>query len=229
MNREHALSLARQIVANWRSPTSPSAAASPWAPMSGSLRDPAKGGVEIKIETNGLDIGDAACDKLERLKYRLLQISIDGATAAVHRSCGRAQATRRPGRPSTGSSSGAWSLSSSSSRPSINVDDAAAVYEQAAPRGVRTFVTGPMMRLGRGGGGLGHAGCDGCSMESSCRGAQRPPKPPKRQPRLACYPWGIQQEMSRAPRSPQAMLLVVPNGKVKLLNALPFAVADPQG
>jgi len=26
--------------------------------------------------------------------------------------------------------------------------------------------------------------------------------------------------------SPQAMLLVVPNGKVKLLNALPFAPAD---
>ena len=32
--------------------------------------------------------------------------------------------------------------------------------------------------------------------------------------------------MERRLESPQAMLLVVPNGKVKLLNALPFAPAD---
>ncbi len=32
--------------------------------------------------------------------------------------------------------------------------------------------------------------------------------------------------MEKRLESPQAMLLVVPNGKVKLLNALPFAPAD---
>jgi hypothetical protein len=32
--------------------------------------------------------------------------------------------------------------------------------------------------------------------------------------------------MERRRDSPQAMLLIVPNGKVKLLNALPFAPAD---
>jgi hypothetical protein len=32
--------------------------------------------------------------------------------------------------------------------------------------------------------------------------------------------------MEQRLESPQAMLLVVPNGKVKLLNALPFAPAD---
>ena len=33
-------------------------------------------------------------------------------------------------------------------------------------------------------------------------------------------------ELEKRLASPQAMLLVVPNGKVKLLNALPFAPAD---
>jgi MoaA/NifB/PqqE/SkfB family radical SAM enzyme len=42
----------------------------------------------------------------------------------------------------------------------------------------------------------------------------------------ALYPWDILEEMERRLASPQAMLLVVPNGKVKLLNALPFAPAD---
>jgi hypothetical protein len=45
-------------------------------------------------------------------------------------------------------------------------------------------------------------------------------------PALSIYPWDILTEMERRLESPQAMLLVVPNGKVKLLNALPFAPAD---
>ncbi len=43
---------------------------------------------------------------------------------------------------------------------------------------------------------------------------------------LSIYPWDILTEMERRLASPQAMLLAVPNGKVKLLNALPFAPAD---
>ena len=43
---------------------------------------------------------------------------------------------------------------------------------------------------------------------------------------LSIYPWDIVTEMETRLESPQAMLLVVPNGKVKLLNALPFAPAD---
>ena len=43
---------------------------------------------------------------------------------------------------------------------------------------------------------------------------------------LSIYPWDIVTEIERRCESPQAMLLIVPNGKVKLLNALPFAPAD---
>jgi len=43
---------------------------------------------------------------------------------------------------------------------------------------------------------------------------------------LSIYPWDIVTEIETRIESPQAMLLVVPNGKVKLLNALPFAPAD---
>ena len=43
---------------------------------------------------------------------------------------------------------------------------------------------------------------------------------------LSIYPWDILAELKKRLESPQAMLLVVPNGKVKLLNALPFSPAD---
>jgi len=45
-------------------------------------------------------------------------------------------------------------------------------------------------------------------------------------PSLSIYPWDIVTEMEQRLEHPQAMLLIVPNGKVKLLNALPFAPAD---
>jgi len=44
--------------------------------------------------------------------------------------------------------------------------------------------------------------------------------------RLSVYPWDILEELRVRWQSPQAMMLVVPDGKVKLLNALPFACAD---
>ncbi len=43
---------------------------------------------------------------------------------------------------------------------------------------------------------------------------------------LAIHPWDILIEMERRLASPQAMLLVVPNGMVKLMNALPFVAAN---
>jgi hypothetical protein len=44
--------------------------------------------------------------------------------------------------------------------------------------------------------------------------------------RLSIYPWDVREEIRVRRESPQAMMLVVPDGKAKLLNALPFAPGD---
>lgn len=183
------------------------------------------GGVEIKIETNGLDLDEAACDRLKALRIACVQISIDGATSAVHEKL----------RPGSGYKP-AWDaldrLAKRGLEPElvfiptkINVHDAVSVYEQAAARGVRTFVTGPMMRLGRAAHAWDSLACsddDWAEASMALKTAAIRLKGPK----LAIYPWGIQHEMKTRAESPQSMVLVVPNGRAKLLNALPFAVAD---
>jgi MoaA/NifB/PqqE/SkfB family radical SAM enzyme len=183
------------------------------------------GKVEIKIETNGLDLDDAACDRLKAMNIACVQISIDGATAAIHEKL----------RPGSGYAP-AWAalerLAKRGLEPElvfiptkINVKDAVAVYEQATKAGVRTFVTGPMMRLGRAAHAWDTLACtdeDWSEAVMSLKAAAAALKGP----RLAVYPWGIQQEMKTRAESPQSMVLVVPNGRAKLLNALPFAVAD---
>ena len=109
----------------------------------------------------------------------------------------------------------------------LNLGEIGDAYDLAASLGCEAFVTGPLMRLGRAAQDWdrhrarrkrsGRAAVEGCR---SARAAKRSPIA------LSIYPWDILTEMRTRLESPQAMLLVVPNGKVKLLNALPFAPAD---
>ncbi len=222
MNREQALSLARQIVSNKIAYVAFGGGEPMGCPWVWEIFEIlTAGGVEIKIETNGLDLDDAACDKLKAMKIACVQISIDGATAGVHEKL----------RPGSGYQP-AWDaidrLVKRGLEPELvfiptrfNVQDAVDVYDQAAARGIRTFVTGPMMRLGR----AAHAWDSlACSDEDWKEAVAR--LKARKGPRLAVYPWGIQHEMKTRAESPQSMVLVVPNGRAKLLNALPFAVAD---
>lgn len=226
MNREQCLSLARQIVDNGIAYVAfgggePMSSPHVW-PIFETL---AAGGVEIKIETNGLDLDDAACDRLRAMKIACVQISIDGKDAATHEKL----------RPGSGYKP-AWDaidrLVKRGLEPELvfiptrlNVRDAVAVYQQAAQRGVRTFVTGPMMRLGRAARAWDALACTDEDWAQAVMGLKAAAATLKG-PRLAIYPWGIQREMLTRAESPQSMVLVVPNGRAKLLNALPFAVAD---
>ena len=226
MNRAQALSVARQIVELGISYVAFGGGEPMGSPHVWEIFEIlAQGGVEIKIETNGLDLDDAACDRLKSLNVACVQISIDGATPAVHEKL-------RPGSAYKPAWDALDRLIKRGLEPELvfiptklNVQDAVAVYEQAARKGVRTFVTGPMMRLGRA--ALAWESL-ACSEEAWAETAMslKAAAAALKGPRLALYPWGIQQEMKTRAESPQAMMLVVPNGKVKLLNALPFSVAD---
>lgn len=184
------------------------------------------GGVEIKIETNGLLIDEAAADRLKTLNVACVQISIDGATARTHE-------TLRPGSPFQPALDSIDRLAKRGLEPelvfipsSINVEEAPLVYDLAAKHGVRTFVTGPLMRLGRAALAWDTLAPSPEAWERAVKALHARAKAKNSKPRLAVYPWGIQQEMATRAQSPQAMMLVAPNGKVKLLNALPFAAAD---
>ena len=182
------------------------------------------GGVGLKIETDGLLLDEAACVRLQELEAACVQISIDGASAAVHDRV-------RPGGSFEGAAAAVRRLAAAGLGPEVvfiptrlNLADAPAVFDLAARLGARTFVTGPLMRLGRAAAHWktlapsesdwqGTAAC----LEEKARGGKM---------RLSIYPWDIREEIRVRRDSPQAMMLVVPDGKAKLLNALPFAPGD---
>lgn len=227
LTREEALKLARDVVA----------AGIPYAAFGGGepLGVPhaweifeilTAGGVELKLETNGLYIDDAAADRLKEMDAQCVQISVDGASKATHERV-------RPGGDFDGAVASIRRLAARGLKPEyvfvpnrLNVHEAVKAYELAAELGCRTFVTGPMMRLGRAAEAWDALALSDAEWSRAAEALQARAASLGEPVKLSIYPWDILAEMRTRLESPQAMMLVVPNGKVKLLNALPFAPAD---
>ena len=186
----------------------------------------AAAGVALKIETDGSRIDEAAAERLTALSVDCIQISVDGATAATHQRL-------RPGSSFDAAVAAIERLVARGSRPQFvfvpmrqNLHEIVAAFDLAADLGCAAFVTGPLMRIGRAAADWERIGCSDSDWARAVdalreRAAATPPGIG-----LSIYPWDIVTEMQTRLEHPQAMLLVVPNGKVKLLNALPFSPAD---
>ena len=184
------------------------------------------GGVGLKIETDGSRIDEAAADRIAGLGVQCVQISVDGAKAETHERV-------RPGSSFDGAVAAIRRLTARDLRPQLvfvptrlNIEEMAETYDLAVELGCEAFVTGPLMRIGRAAAAWAGIACRDAEwreavvrLEAHARGRNAPVA-------LHIYPWDILAELEQRLASPQAMLLTVPNGKVKLLNALPFAPAD---
>jgi MoaA/NifB/PqqE/SkfB family radical SAM enzyme len=184
----------------------------------------AAGGVALKIETDGRRIDERAAERLARLGVECVQISVDGANAATHERV-------RPGGSFSAATGAIRRLVARGLAPQLvfvptrhNIREATATYDLAIELGCSAFVTGPLMRIGRAAADWDAIACSESDWQAAVRALTNHSQ--AHSTALSIYPWDILTEMEQRLASPQAMLLVVPNGKVKLLNALPFAPAD---
>ncbi len=184
------------------------------------------GGVALKLETDGSRIDEAAADRIAGLAVQCVQISVDGATAATHERV-------RPGSNFDATIASIRRLAARNQPPQFvfvpnrfNVHEAVAAFDLAADLGCNAFVTGPMMRIGRAAAAWDRIACSDDDWQRAADALRNRAAATNATIALSIYPWDIVAEIERRLDSPQAMLLVVPNGKVKLLNALPFAPAD---
>jgi MoaA/NifB/PqqE/SkfB family radical SAM enzyme len=183
-------------------------------------------GVSLKLETDGSRIDDAAADRLAALPVQCVQISVDGATATTHE-------RMRPGQSFDAATGALARLAQRGVKPQmvfapsrLNLAEMPAAYDLAASLGCDVFVTGPLMRLGRAALDWARLGPPATAWKRAEKALREHAAARGSPVQLSIYPWDIVTEASTRLASPQAMLLVVPNGKVKLLNALPFAPAD---
>jgi len=186
----------------------------------------AAAGIALKIETDGSRIDAAAADRLAALDVDCIQISIDGATAATHERV-------RPGSSFAAAVGAIERLVARGAPPQFvfvptryNIDEIVPAFDFAVNLGCSAFISGPMMRIGRAAANWDRLGCSDEAWSRAVSALRERAVSSGAAIALSIYPWDIVTEMETRLESPQAMLLVVPNGKVKLLNALPFSPAD---
>jgi MoaA/NifB/PqqE/SkfB family radical SAM enzyme len=179
----------------------------------------------LKLETEGSYIDDNGADRIAELRMQCVQISVDGAKAETHERV-------RPGASFASAIAAIERLVARGLRPQmvfvptrLNVDEIGDAFDLASSLGCEAFVTGPLMRLGRAAQDWERI-APSQAQWSRAVDDLRERAAKNTQVALSIYPWDIVTEIRTRLESPQAMLLVVPNGKVKLLNALPFAPAD---
>ena len=186
----------------------------------------ARNGVALKIETDGSRIDADAADRLAELQVRCIQVSVDGATAATH-------ARVRPGSSFEAAIGAIERLAARGLEPQFvfvptrfNLHEIVAAFDFAASLGCGAFVTGPLMRLGRAAHDWERLACSDEDWRQAAAALSERAASSATAMALSIYPWDIVTEIETRLESPQAMLLVVPNGRVKLINALPFSPAD---
>ncbi len=184
------------------------------------------GGVALKLETDASRIDEAAADRIAGLAMQCVQISVDGATAATHE-------RSRPGSSFEAATAAIRRLAARGQPPQFvfvpnrfNLHEAVAAFDLAVDLGCNAFVTGPMMRIGRAAAAWDGIACSDDDWQRAADGLRNRAATVNAPIALSIYPWDIVTEIERRVDSPQAMLLMVPNGRVKLLNALPFSPAD---
>ena len=183
-------------------------------------------GIQLKIESNGQRLDDAALTRLARLPIRSVQISLDADTQSIyakqrpgghlekaHAAC---RAVRAAGLP----------LEVTFAPTRINIHEAQAVIERAVTLGAYRFNTGKLMRIGTAA-RLWHKLAPSAEQYRIFRNVLDAGARQVGDAMRLCYaPFSIEESLRDFIEQAPATMLVLPNGKVKVAAALPYLCAD---
>ena len=183
-------------------------------------------GISLKIETNGEFIDKDTAVRFAELKMRSVQISLDGATGETHEKLRKR---------------GDWEKAVAACKLLIkndvnteivfvptqfNIHEIGDIIELAYSLGVYGFYTGKTMRIGRAAKNWDII----CPSEEEYAKffdvLQEKTEKYKGKMKIYHYPYDVIEELKYRLEKPSASLLVIPNGKVKLIGPLPFICGD---
>ena len=182
--------------------------------------------ISLKIETNGEFIDEETAGKLAALKLRSVQVSLDGATPVTHERL-------RMG--------GDWEKAVAACRylvelgvnteivfvpTKFNIHEAGELIDLAYSMGIYGVYTGKTMRIGRAARNWDILCPSEAEYERFFDVLEEKAAAYKGLMKVYYYPYDVIEELKYRLESPSASLLVVPNGKVKLIGPLPFVCGD---
>lgn len=183
-------------------------------------------GLDLKIETNGQLINRKVASRLARCKLRSVQVSIDGLTQETY-------SRMRPGAKLSKALDGIRCLVEEGVATEIvyvpakfNAHEAESLIDLAVEMGVKAFYTGKTMYIGR---AVTYWDVIGLSEQEDQAVSQRiDGKAAQYRDRMVVlyYPYSVVEELRYRLEHPAASLLLMANGKVKLIGSMPFVCGD---
>ncbi|MCM8804303.1 MAG: radical SAM protein [Candidatus Omnitrophica bacterium] len=180
----------------------------------------------IKVETNGEFIDERIAKKIANLKFRSVQISLDGATPFTHERL-------RLG--------GNWEKAVMACKLLIkegvnteivfvptkfNIQEIGQLIDMAYSLGVYGVYTGKIMRIGRAAQNWRMLCPSEQEYENFFAILNEKIKQYDGKMKIYYYPYDVIEELKYRLEYPAASLLIIPNGKVKLIGPLPFICGD---
>ena len=184
------------------------------------------GGSQLKIETNGHYLTPANCARLKALGVKAVQVSLDGASAATF---GRMRVLGQFDRMIEGvrnlrAADVPIEINFSPAR--FNVHEAGAVVDLAYQLGAASFYSGRTMFTGNAVKAWRHLSLEEEQYETFFRTLREKAEEYRGRMRVHFHEAGLLEELRYRLHHPAALLIVLPNGLVKLINALPFVCGD---
>ena len=182
--------------------------------------------ISLKIETNGEFIDKEVALRFADLKMRSVQISLDGASAEAHEQL-RLE--------------GDWAKAVEACKllvengvnteivfvpTQFNIHEIGEIIELAYSLGVYGFYTGKTMRIGRAAKNWDVICPSDEEYAKFFDILQEKTEKYKGKMKIYYYPYDVIEELKYRLEKPSASLLVIPNGKVKLIGPLPFLCGD---
>jgi len=183
-------------------------------------------GAQLKIETNGHYLSVENCARLKALSVKAVQVSLDGATGLTfNRMRVRGEFDRTTdGLRNLRTAGVPIEINFSPAR--FNMHEIGAVVDLAYELGAYSFYTGRTMYTGNAVKAWRHLELSDEQYEGFFDVLRAKTEEYRGRMRVYFHEAGLLEELRYRLQHPAALLIVLPNGLVKLINALPFVCGD---
>jgi len=183
-------------------------------------------GAQLKIETNGHYLSPENCARMKELGVKAVQVSLDGASGLTfNRMRVRGDFDRTADGLRNLHAAGV-PIEINFSPASFNVNEIGAVVDLAHDLGAYSFYTGRTMYTGNAVKAWRHLELSDEQYDRFFDVLRAKAEEYRGRMRVHFHEAGLLEELRYRLRHPAALLIVLPNGLVKLINALPFVCGD---
>lgn len=185
-----------------------------------------RAGVQLKIETNGQRFDAEVAARLARLPIRSVQVSLDGDTQEVYERQRPGGSLAKAHAACTAVHAAGLPLEITFAPTRLNIHQAEQVILRAGALGAFRFNTGRLMRVGTAARLWGKLEPSGEQYRDFQRVLKRMTGRLQGVLEICHVPFDLEQGLRESLRTPPATLLILPNGWVKVVAALPQICAD---